>query len=236
MQHSPPVAQALVWRNLVAASLLFASALAWSAKTAEWTPPSPMPDKCDWVQLTSGEWLKGAINVIYQDSLEFDSDKLGPQRLDLADVKTIRSAQIVSVRMIGDKVVTGKLLLDDGRIEVLGDTAQAFQRDELLSVTAGVPKRNYWSGKVSVGGDFSSGNSDQKDVNVMISAKRRTVEDRIELDYLGNYSIAHSAQSANNHRANAVWDRFVSAKAPFGAQPAPGAPLQYTLQTPEAAH
>lgn len=214
MKHSPRTSPlALVWRRLAAAALLFASTLAWSAQPAEWTPPPPMPDKYDWVQLSSGEWLKGRIKVIYRDSLEFDSDKLGLQNFDMADVKTIRSAQVVSVRVTGDKVATGKLLLEDGEVKVLGDAPQEFRRAELLSVTAGVPKEsNYWSGNVSVGGNIRSGNSDQTDVNVMLNAQRRTVLDRITLDYLGNYSIADSVQSANNHRANAVWDRFVSEK------------------------
>ncbi len=203
----------IVWRGLCAVILLLASALARSAETAEWAPPPPMPDKYDWVQLTSGEWLKGQIKVIYNDSLEFDSDKLDLLTLDMADVKTIRSGQVVSVRVSGDKVATGKMLLEDGQIKVLADPPQVFKRDTLLSVTAGVPKEsNYWSGKVSVGGNFSAGNTDRTDANVMLSVKRRTVEDRIELDYLGNYSVADSVQSANNHRVNAVWDRFVSEK------------------------
>lgn len=201
------------WRCICVTVLLAASATAWPAASTEWAPPPPMPDKYDWVQLTSGEWLKGEIKVIYQDSLEFDSDKLGLQTFDLVDVKTIRSAQVVNVRLLGDQVVTGKLLLEDGQIKILAEAPQVFQRDALLSVTAGVPKeRNYWSGKISVGGNLSSGNNEQTDINVMVNAKRRTVEDRIEFDYIGNYGVANSVESANNHRANAVWDRFVSDK------------------------
>ena len=41
-----------------------------------WQPPPPMPDDFDWIQLTSGEWLKGEIIAMYDDSLEFDSKEL----------------------------------------------------------------------------------------------------------------------------------------------------------------
>ncbi len=44
-----------------------------------WHPPSPLPDDFDWVQLTSGEWLKGEIVSMYEEKLEFELTK----RLDL---------------------------------------------------------------------------------------------------------------------------------------------------------
>ncbi len=92
--HSEPLRLSWVSRWIVPAILLVGSAVAWPAQSREWTPPPPMPDKYDWVQLTSGEWLKGEIKVIHQDTLEFDSDKLGLLKLDMADVKTIRSARM----------------------------------------------------------------------------------------------------------------------------------------------
>jgi hypothetical protein len=115
--------------------------------------------------------------------------------------------------MNNGEVSTGKMLLENGQIKVLAGTTQVFQRDKLLSVTAGVAtKSNYWSGKVSVGGNFSSGNTDRTDVNLRFNAKRRTVVDRIEFDYVGDYRVADGVQSANNHRVTALWDRFVSDK------------------------
>jgi hypothetical protein len=41
-----------------------------------WTPAGALPEGFDWIQLTSGEWLKGELKVLYNDSLEFDSDEL----------------------------------------------------------------------------------------------------------------------------------------------------------------
>jgi putative salt-induced outer membrane protein YdiY len=41
-----------------------------------WTPPPPPPDEFDWIQLNSGEWLKGEFKVLYDDSVEFDSEEL----------------------------------------------------------------------------------------------------------------------------------------------------------------
>ena len=53
-----------------------------SNASADWTPPPPMPDEFDWVQLVSGEWLKGEIRAMYKDSMEFDSEELDLLNLD----------------------------------------------------------------------------------------------------------------------------------------------------------
>jgi putative salt-induced outer membrane protein YdiY len=197
---------------MLAVLLFFASASVWPATTTGWAPPPPPSDEYDWVQLTSGEWLKGEIKVMYQDTLEFDSKKLKLLKLDMDDVKSIRSARIMSVRAAGGKIATGKLLLEDGKVKVLAEgQPQEFPRSALLSVTSGVPKEaNYWSGNVSVGGNISSGNSDQTTISAIASAKRQTVESRVALHYLGNYATANDVESANDHRANAVWDWFLS--------------------------
>jgi len=45
----------------------------------EWKPHSI---KYDWLQLTSGEWLKGEVESMYNNILEFDSDNLGLLLID----------------------------------------------------------------------------------------------------------------------------------------------------------
>jgi hypothetical protein len=172
-----------------------------------------MPDEFDWIQLTSGEWLKGEIKVMYEDSLEFDSDELDLLSLDFADIKELRSAQVLNVRMQDCVTATGKVLLEGSPIKVLGDSPQQFDHAALVSLTAGVPKeRNYWTGRVSAGGNLRSGNTDEVEGSANVSFQRRTVENRINLDYLGSYSSINDVESSNNHCANAVWDWFFSEK------------------------
>jgi hypothetical protein len=59
----------------------------------------PRDEKYDWIQLKSGEWLKGNLNVLYNFSLEFDSDELGLLTLDLDDIKQIRGAGLQHLRI-----------------------------------------------------------------------------------------------------------------------------------------
>ena len=63
-----------------------------------WSPTSALPEKFDWIQLTSGEWLKGDLKVLYDKKLEFDSDELDLLELDWEDVKQIRGYKLFSVR------------------------------------------------------------------------------------------------------------------------------------------
>ena len=200
-------------RNRMLAAIIAAApllALPGSA-AARWSPPPPMPDDFDWVQLDSDEWLKGTIEVMYQNTLEFDSEELDSLELDWSDLKQIRSAQVLQVRATGNRVAVGKVLLEDGEIRVLGESETRFPRDEVISVTAGAPREiNYWAARATLGVTARQGNTDQVDANTSVSVQRRTIENRIRVDYAANYSRTDDLETTNNQRVNFNWDRFVT--------------------------
>lgn len=207
-----PSARRPAGRLLTAAGA--ALCLAASPALAEWEPPPPMPDEFDWVQLVSGEWLKGEIRAMYQDSMEFDSEELDLLSLDLEDITVIRSAQVLAVRFTGERVARGKLLVQGEDVSVIDEESQErFTRADLLTISrAAQRRRDYWSGDVSLGGNFRSGNTDQTEFSTSVALKRRTVESRITLDYLANFTRNNGVESANNHRLKLDWDRFMSDK------------------------
>jgi putative salt-induced outer membrane protein YdiY len=202
--------------TIVAVLTIFASVfLAGLAEAddseAGWQPPPPMPDEFDWVQMTSGEWLKGEIIAMYEDSMEFDSDEFDMQTLDWADIREIRSAQIVQVAFEDDVIAIGKLLLEGDTVRVMGERDYESTRTLVLSIAAGAPKeRNYWSGKFGAGLNLRSGNTEQTEYNANVSFKRRTPKNRILIDYLGNFSESDGTTIADNQSASAAWNRFVS--------------------------
>jgi hypothetical protein len=201
-------------RHIIVVALAIA-AMPWhSSRAADWEPPPPMPDEFDWLQLNSGEWLKGEIKVLYQDSLEFDSEELDVLTLDLEDIKMIRSAQIINMRSRNGQTAIGKLLLDGDTVVVLGDTEQTtFVRADILTVTAGVPReRNFWVGNVTVGGNFRSGNTEQVEASTRLNFQRRTIISRVVIDHLGNYTRTHGVTTAENQRGSFKWDRFRNEK------------------------
>jgi hypothetical protein len=110
-------------RNSIAAILLLAGMLLATQAAAEsWQPDPPAPDEFDWVQLTSGEWVKGELQAMYDGSLEFDNDHFGFIEIDWEDVAQIRSSKVLSVRTKSNDAIVGRLALEDDKAVVLGDT------------------------------------------------------------------------------------------------------------------
>jgi len=128
----------------------------------DWQPPLPMPDDFDWLQLNSGEWLKGEIIAMYDEDLEFDSDELDMLTLGWGDIQQIRSGGTMQVGFLDDVIATGKLFVDGDTVRVMGEEDQSFSRSDLLTITAGAPKEiNYWAGKFTLGANVREGNTEQ---------------------------------------------------------------------------
>lgn len=180
---------------------------------AGWIPPSPadLPTKFDWVQLPSGEWLGGELVALYDGTLEFDSDEMGLTKIDWEDVRELRTVQVLNVRPVSGASAVGRVVMNKGKMTVLGDQTTVFTQGEILTLTAGIPKeRNYWSGEASGNFNIESGNTDKQDFNVNVLAQRRTAEQRFTGEYIGNYDKTDGEETKNNHRVTGDWDRFIT--------------------------
>jgi hypothetical protein len=179
-----------------------------------WEPPPPPPDEFDWIQLESGEWLKGELKVLYEKKLEFDSDELDLLTIDWEDVKQVRGAKIFSVRFVGPITVEGLLQVTEDKVYVtVGEERREFDRDQLMTIAPGEPKEiNYWSAKVSLGLNISRGNVEQLQYSAIANIKRRTSRTRFITDYLGNLTRTDDIETINNHRLNTYFDIFKTRK------------------------
>ncbi len=178
----------------------------------EWNQPEAYPENFDWVQLASGEWLKGELKFLYEDSLEFDSDELGLLELDWEDVQEVRGHRRYSVRFDGHGKVTGMLHITDDKVFIanMGETRE-FERSLLIAVApAATSGLDAWSAKVGLSMNVQKGNTDQVSFNANASAKRRKAASRFSIDYLGIYNQTDGEDTAQNQRANTYYDRFVS--------------------------
>ncbi len=128
-----------------------------------WLPPTPKPENYDWIQLKSGEWLKGELKVLYNKKLEFDSKELKLLEFDFEDVKQVLSHSIFSARFEGPFTVIGYIRVTETKVYItLGEDKQEYDRNKLIAIAYGEPKEaNYWSGKLSIGLDLTSGNTEQ---------------------------------------------------------------------------
>ena len=175
-----------------------------------WAPLPPPRDKFDWIQLTSGEWLKGELKRLYDRRIEFDSDKLGLQEFDWEDVKQVRGSRIFSVRFEGPLTVGGILQVTGSKVIVtVGDEQREFKRDQLIAIAPrGDKEVDYWSGKISFGFNFAEGNTEQTQYTATANMKRRSSETRFIVDYFGNLTKTDGVESVNNHRIEGKFDIF----------------------------
>jgi putative salt-induced outer membrane protein YdiY len=179
-----------------------------------WEPPPPPPDEFDWVQLTSGEWLKGKIKRLYDRKLEFDSVKFDLHEFDWKDVKQLRGSRIFSVRLTGPVTVHGMLQITENKAIVTNDSdQQVFNRDRVFAIVPTAQQRvKLWSGKMSFGLNISEGNTDEMQYSAKANLKRRTAATRFFIDYLGNIKETNDVETENNHRVQGSFDIFKTRK------------------------
>lgn len=178
----------------------------------------PRDEKYDWIQLVSGEWLKGEIISLYNFSFEFDSDELDLLKIDWDDVRQIRSAREISLQIERNEVqgeiitVIGVLqLLEKEAVVIVGNQIYTYKRNQIISIAmARDTERDLWRGKLFIGTNVKSGNSDNVDANIMMNTMRRTSSSRFSIDYAGNYSRAQNIETSKNHRLDSYYDKFLN--------------------------
>lgn len=188
-----------------------------AANSLDWTPAT---DEHDWVQLKSGEWLKGRIKAMQDRKLEFDSEELKMQSFDWKDVRRLRSPHSTDVLLEGRDTISGPIEVTPDEIKIGGEEARILPRRDVVSLTPGGKlERNYWTGKAAAGATFRSGNTEQAEYNAKAELQRRTPATRLALDYLGYFSKTEGVKTANSHRSSAFFDVWLSrrlfVRAPF---------------------
>lgn len=182
------------------------------SEDAAWRPAAI---EYDWVQLTSGEWLKGEIKAMYKDILEFDSDKLDLQSLEMEDVQFLKGHRLQQINIENIGTIIGTLQITGDTVEITQGVARSrFKRRQLVSFTpSGEREIDKWAIKFTLGIDLRRGNTAQSDYNSRLSAKRRTARTRLAIDYNGTLSETDAVTgeteiTANNHRFSSSYDVY----------------------------
>lgn len=168
-------------------------------------------DGADWIQIVSGEWLRGEILRVRDDSLDFDSDELDDQTFDFSDVLRIISPNHQVVLTEDGRIFEGQLSADESSIWVAGEKTVKIPRAQVLSVLAVEGGgASTWSGEVSAGVAVRTGNTKQTDYSAVLAATRETARTRWANRYSGAISEVSGAETANNHRIGSSYDVFVT--------------------------
>jgi putative salt-induced outer membrane protein YdiY len=163
-----------------------------------------------WIQLKSGEWLRGRLYGMQNRKLEFESDELDELIFDWKDIH-----QVVAPRALvsyGDRQnAWGSLYVDRENVTVKGAEEVRFPRYDLVGIASGSPRElDYWSGKFNVGLNLRAGNTEQADLVTKIKLERRTPDTHLRLDYVGNYGAVNKVENVNNQRATGFFDIFLT--------------------------
>jgi hypothetical protein len=196
---------------LAALMLVVGSSLAQDGDRWQPDPPPEMPTDWDWIQTTSGEWLKGEILDMYKDTLRFDSDEFDEVSVDWGDLRQIRTAGTMVVGMEDGTVAVGRLFADGDVVRVMGDEEQTFAKDGVLSITAGEPKEiNFWDFYLSLGANYRTGNTEQTETTSKARVQRRTVKSRLTFDLFATYNVTDDVTATDSQRLSGTWDYFIS--------------------------
>ena len=205
LQRSPPA----VATNAAPALATTTNSPATNAPvSAAWRPPGVGRDGSDWVQLWSGEWLKGQLRYIQNKEVGFDSDEMDEQILKLKNVSKVYSAQPMFTQFADQPSVYGRVVISNDVVRVEGAQPVSLSRDQLLGITPSGGDTGFrgWSGDFDLGLSVQSGNSEQTTLTASAELARRTPNTSFLINYLGNYSQVNNVQSANSQRINANYD------------------------------
>lgn len=207
-------------------SLIF-SALSYAEDDrSEWQKPTPVfKQDFDWIKLTSDEWLKGDIISMYDEKLEFDSDELDMQTIDLEDIAELRSREWQSIRMFDGTIDEGYLVIKDGKLSLVKNGVTShYEFSNLLSIaSSGKNERDLWDGYVNLGINLREGNTVQFDYTFSAGIQRRSSSSRFKTDYTADYSryedkdTEQTTVTADSERLTSSYDWFFNPKIYFRA-------------------
>jgi putative salt-induced outer membrane protein YdiY len=173
----------------------------------EWRPPGVGVDGSDWIQLKSGEWLKGRLRYIQQRQVEFDSDELEDQSLNLRDVRQVYPARPLFTKFDNREQIFGTVSISNDVVEVTGPEQLRLPRDQLTGITPGGNREiDFWSGSLDVSLSLQAGNTKQASLSVSAELERRTPATLAQLNYLANFSMVEGVENANNQRLTGTYD------------------------------
>ncbi|MEM1450205.1 MAG: DUF481 domain-containing protein [Planctomycetota bacterium] len=179
-------------------------------------PTEPVPDlseivgfseEDDWIQLNTGEWLRGRFLRYRARVVSFDSKKFKRVEFKAKNVISFRLAKRAVVLTSSGKVFKGDVVGKDGQIWITDvRTIQLTSQEVLSIVPAGGRLGAAWSGDLGLGVTGRSGNTDQVDYTATIELSRDTARRRLSARYLGSVAVVENAQTANNHRVQGAFN------------------------------
>ncbi len=167
-------------------------------------------DTSDWLQTTSGEWVRGSIDWMRDDIMEFDSEEFGPLEINIREVAALH-APVANTYVFTDRTSAfgPAMMTPEGiAVETVDGIVVRPQTDLHRIVEGGDREIDHWSLILDLGLGLNRGNSNQADVNMRLGITREDQKTLTELNYLLNLGYADREVNVSRHVvtfANRVW-------------------------------
>ncbi|MEO0650601.1 MAG: DUF481 domain-containing protein, partial [Planctomycetota bacterium] len=180
--------------------------------------PVPQPnavlsldDGEDWIELVSGEWVRGEFQRMRDDEVFFDSDELDDLVIDFDKVTKIHTSTIEALVTVDNRILRGRIVMVDDWFWVRGVQTVRIPRADVVSILElGETDFSEWTAEASFSATIRSGNTEQEDFSLYGNLIRRSPRSRWTTTYNGTLSRAGETETANNSRLRSAYDVFLS--------------------------
>jgi len=167
-------------------------------------------DTSDWIRTKSGEWLRGGVDWMRDDIMEFDSDEFGPLEIHMRDVAGVHAPDADTYVFDDRTSLHGRAMITAEHVIVETEAGVEVRPRETLwaIVEGGGRELDYWSTRLDLGLSANRGNSNQVDFNVGWQLVREDKRTLTELIYSLNLGRAEGEQTVARHIVgfrNKVW-------------------------------
>jgi len=167
-------------------------------------------DDSDWIGTTSGEWVRGNIDSMREDNMEFDSDEFGALDINMREVAEVHAASLNTYVFHDRSALVGPAMLTTMQVAVQTETGVVVRPRSELSriIEGGARELDNWSLDLDLGLGLNRGNSNQLDFNMRVDFTREDRRTLSELGYFLNLGYADRALNVARHVVsfrNRVW-------------------------------
>jgi len=178
-------------------------------------------DSDDWIQFTTGEWVRGNLNSLRPRGIEagfeveFYSEELDDLTFSWGDVAAVHSPKTRSYTFKDGTSVAGKAMIVDEKVLIeTAEGIETYPRADLIAISAGPPReRTWWSTELSIGFSANAGNTNQGSLTTEWGLMRADGRTLASLDYQGTVGYANDQLNVNRHLGTVdvdlfFWDRI----------------------------
>jgi hypothetical protein len=171
-------------------------------------------DTFDWLELASGEWVKGRVLRMRDERIEFQSRNLGVEDIDFARVLSLHSPHVNTYVFDKRVAATGVAIVTED--EVIVETRRGtrrFPRSELEGIVQGGEReRDWWSSRLRFGLTLNRGNTDQLTFDLLFNAHREDRMTRLDANYHGSFGLTDGVQNVDRHLGDLDTSVFLSSR------------------------